>query len=88
MSTGAILAIAILATGILMMRFRKRWLAKINIAFPNRITSLFAGWLPGFGILTRNCFGQSALAVSLSKPVLASVDETDRHQRSGWTVLA
>jgi deazaflavin-dependent oxidoreductase (nitroreductase family) len=35
-----------------MMRFRKRWLAKINIAFTNRITSLFAGWLPGFGILT------------------------------------
>ena len=34
------------------MRFRKRWLAKINIAFTNRITGLFAGWLPGFGILT------------------------------------
>ena len=34
------------------MRFRKRWLAKINIAFTNRITSLFASWLPGFGILT------------------------------------
>ena len=34
-----------------MMRFRKRWLA-INIAFTNRITGLFAGWLPGFGILT------------------------------------
>jgi len=44
--------IAIAATGVLMMRFRKRWLAKINIAFTNRITSLFAGWLPGFGILT------------------------------------
>jgi deazaflavin-dependent oxidoreductase (nitroreductase family) len=52
MSTGAILAIAILATGILMMRFRKRWLAKFNIAVTNRLTSLFAGWLPGFGILT------------------------------------
>jgi deazaflavin-dependent oxidoreductase (nitroreductase family) len=51
-SAGAIIAIAIAATGILMMRFRKRWLAKINIAFTNRITSLFAGWLPGFGILT------------------------------------
>jgi deazaflavin-dependent oxidoreductase (nitroreductase family) len=54
-STGAILGIiiiAIAATGILMMRFRKRWLAKINIAFTNRITGLFAGWLPGFGILT------------------------------------
>jgi deazaflavin-dependent oxidoreductase (nitroreductase family) len=36
----------------LAIRFRKRWLAKINIAFTNRITSLFAGWLPGFGILT------------------------------------
>ncbi len=34
------------------MRFRKRWLARINIAFTNRIASLFAGWLPGFGILT------------------------------------
>lgn len=33
------------------MRFRKRWLAKINIAVTNRITSLFAGWLPGVGIL-------------------------------------
>jgi deazaflavin-dependent oxidoreductase (nitroreductase family) len=50
-SAGAIIIIAI-ASGILMMRFRKRWLAKINIAFTNRITSLFAGWLPGFGILT------------------------------------
>jgi hypothetical protein len=35
-----------------MMRFRKGWLAKINIAFTNRITSLFAGWLPSFGILS------------------------------------
>ena len=52
MSTGAIVAIVIAATGILLMRFRKRWLAKINIAFTNRITSLFAGWLAGFGILT------------------------------------
>jgi hypothetical protein len=51
-SAGAITAIAILAAGMLMMRFRKRWLAKINIAVTNRITSLFAGWLPGFGILT------------------------------------
>ena len=52
MSAGAIIAIAIAATGILLMRFRKQWLAKINIAVTNRITSLFAGWLPGFGILT------------------------------------
>src|SRR5262249_57830843 len=52
MTAGAIIIIAIAASGVLMMRFRKRWLAKINIAFANRITSLFAGWLPGFGILT------------------------------------
>src|ERR1700745_215901 len=52
MSVGAIIVIAIAVSGILMMRFRKRWLAKINIAFTNRITSLFAGWLPGFAILT------------------------------------
>jgi deazaflavin-dependent oxidoreductase (nitroreductase family) len=50
-SAGAII-IAIAASGVLMMRFRKQWLAKINIAFTNRITGLFAGWLPGFGILT------------------------------------
>ena len=54
MRAGAIIVIAIAATGLLMMRFRKRWLAKINIAFTNRITSLFAGWLPGFGILTHS----------------------------------
>src|SRR5208282_5232748 len=52
MNAAGIIVITIAATGVLMMRFRKRWLAKINIAFTNRITSLFAGWLPGFGILT------------------------------------
>ncbi len=52
MNAAAITIVAIAATGVLMMRFRKRWLAKINIAFTNRITSLFAGWFPGFGILT------------------------------------
>lgn len=52
MSAAAIIIVAIAATGVLMMRFRKRWLAKINIILTNRITSLFAGWLPGFGILT------------------------------------
>ena len=51
MSVGAIVVIAIAASGALMMRFHKRWLAKFNIAVTNRITSLFAGWLPGFGIL-------------------------------------
>src|SRR6201981_1382127 len=52
MSAAAIIIIVIAASGVLMMRFRKRWLARINIAFTNRITSLFAGWLPSFGILT------------------------------------
>jgi deazaflavin-dependent oxidoreductase (nitroreductase family) len=52
MNAAAIIIIVIAASGVLMMRFRKRWLAKINIAFTNRITSLFAGWLRGFGILT------------------------------------
>src|ERR1700757_3518290 len=52
MTAAAIIIIAIAASGVLMMRFRKRWLARINIAFTNRITGLFAGWLPGFGILT------------------------------------
>ena len=52
MNAAAIIVIAIAATGVLMMRFRKRWLAKINVAFTNRITGLFAGWIPGFGILT------------------------------------
>src|ERR1700758_4952990 len=51
MNAAAIIIITIAASGVLMMRFRKRWLAKVNIAFTNRITSLFAGWLPGFGIL-------------------------------------
>jgi uncharacterized membrane protein required for colicin V production len=51
-SLALIIIVAIAASGVLMMRFRKRWLAKINVAFTNRITGLFAGWLPGFGILT------------------------------------
>jgi deazaflavin-dependent oxidoreductase (nitroreductase family) len=52
LSTGTILAIAIPTMLILLMRFRKRWLAKFNVAVTNRITGLFAGWLTGFGILT------------------------------------
>jgi deazaflavin-dependent oxidoreductase (nitroreductase family) len=54
MSAGGVTAIIVIiaASGVLMMRFRKRLLARINIAFTNRITRLFAGWLPGFGILT------------------------------------
>lgn len=50
--TTAILVLAIPAAAVLAMRFRKRWLSKFNILVTNRITRLFAGWLPGFGILT------------------------------------
>jgi deazaflavin-dependent oxidoreductase (nitroreductase family) len=48
----ALIIVAVILSGILLMRFHKRWLAKFNIAVTNRITGLFAGWLPGFGILT------------------------------------
>jgi deazaflavin-dependent oxidoreductase (nitroreductase family) len=47
-----VIIVAIAAAAILMVRFRKRWVAKFNLVVTNRITSLFAGWLPGFGILT------------------------------------
>ena len=48
----ALIIVAVILSGIFLMRFRKRWLAKFNIAVTNRLTGLFAGWLPGFGILT------------------------------------
>jgi hypothetical protein len=48
---GAISVIAIASSGVLMMRFRKRWLAEIKIALTNQITSLLTR-LAGFGILT------------------------------------
>src|SRR5947208_15190137 len=44
--------VAILLAGILLMRFRKRWLAAFNLAATNRISSRFAPRLPGFGIVT------------------------------------
>src|ERR1700674_5012745 len=44
--------VAILLVPILLIRFRKRWVAAFNRAFTNRITSLFADRFPGFGILT------------------------------------
>jgi deazaflavin-dependent oxidoreductase (nitroreductase family) len=47
-----IIVIAIPLSGMLMMRFRKKSLARFNLAVTNRITSRFAGWLPGFGIVT------------------------------------
>jgi deazaflavin-dependent oxidoreductase (nitroreductase family) len=51
-AASVIALLAILLAPILLIRFRKRWLAAFNLAVTNRITSLFAGWLPGFGILT------------------------------------
>jgi deazaflavin-dependent oxidoreductase (nitroreductase family) len=45
--------LAILLAPILLVRFRKRWVAAFNLAVTNRITSRFAARLPGFGILTR-----------------------------------
>ena len=51
--TAAVISLlAILLAPILLIRFRKRWVAAFNLAVTNRITSLFAARLPGFGILT------------------------------------
>ena len=51
-STGlVIIVLAMLAAPILLIRFRKRWVAAFNLAVTNRITSRFAARLPGFGIL-------------------------------------
>ena len=47
-----ILLLVLAVVPILLIRFRKRWVAAFNLAVTNPITSLFAGWLPGFGILT------------------------------------
>ena len=50
----AVIAIALAATllPVLLIRFRKRWVAAFNLAVTNRISSPFAGRLPGFGILS------------------------------------
>jgi hypothetical protein len=51
--TRAVLSLpAILLAPILLIRFRKRWVAAFNRVITNRITSRFAARLPGFGILT------------------------------------
>ena len=50
-TTLVILLLAIPLTPILLLRFRKRWVAAFNLAVTNRITSRFASRLPGFGIL-------------------------------------
>ena len=51
-TAAVILLLAILLAPILLIRFRKRWVAAFNLAVTNRITSRFAARLPGFGILT------------------------------------
>jgi deazaflavin-dependent oxidoreductase (nitroreductase family) len=48
----SIALLAILSAPVLLIRFRKRWVAAFNRVFLNRITGLFAARLPGFGILT------------------------------------
>ena len=50
--SGVISLLAILLAPILLIRFRKRWVASFNLAVTNRITSRFADRLPGFGIPT------------------------------------
>ena len=47
-----IVILALIATPVLLIRFRKRWVAAFNQVVTNRITRGFAGRLPGFGILT------------------------------------
>ena len=51
-TTVVILLLAILVAPVLLIRFRKRWVAAFNLAVTSRITSRFAARLPGFGILT------------------------------------
>ncbi len=50
--TAVIALLAMLLAPILLIRFRKRWVAAFNLDVTNRITSRFANRLPGFGILT------------------------------------
>ncbi len=44
--------IFLLLAPVLLIRFRKRWVAAFNLAVTNRITGPFASWLPMFGIIT------------------------------------
>src|ERR1700694_838102 len=47
-----ILLLVLVLAPILLIRFRKRWVAAFNLAITNRIISRFANRLPGFGMLT------------------------------------
>src|SRR3984893_13093163 len=51
-AASVIVLLAILLAPILLIRFRKRWVAAFNLAITNRIASRFAARLPGFGIVT------------------------------------
>jgi deazaflavin-dependent oxidoreductase (nitroreductase family) len=51
-TTAIISVLVVLLAPILLIRFRKRWVATFNLAVTNRITSRFAARLGGFGILT------------------------------------
>jgi len=44
--------LAIFLVPVLLIRFRKRWVAAFNLRVTNRITGRFADRLPGFGIIT------------------------------------
>ena len=48
-----ILLLALVLAPILLIRFRRCWVAAFNMAVTNRITGRFAARLPGFGILTQ-----------------------------------
>jgi deazaflavin-dependent oxidoreductase (nitroreductase family) len=48
----SIFILALLLAPVVLIRFRKRSVAAFNLAVTNRITSRFAGRLPGFGIIT------------------------------------
>jgi len=50
-TASVILLLSILVAPILLIRFRKHWVAAFNLAVTNRITSRFADRLPGFGVL-------------------------------------
>jgi deazaflavin-dependent oxidoreductase (nitroreductase family) len=52
MPIALIILLAIPLSGMLMMRYRKKSLARFNLRVTNRITGQFAGWLPLFGIIT------------------------------------
>lgn len=47
-----VLVLVILLAPVLLIRFRRRWVAAFNLRVTNRITGRFADRLPGFGIIT------------------------------------